>query len=557
MHSWTNPAWIRPVLVLTLSLVVASMALAQVSEEWVQIYDSPGSDDDEAEAITTDAVGNVYVAGYSTNLEGYDQWLTIKYDTDGVEQWSATHSGNGGDDDYAYAIAVDGIGNVYVTGSAYNTGTRSDFATIKYNSSGVEQWVAVYSGSGNDSDTAQDIAVDGSGNVFVVGYSENASGNDDCVTIMYDASGTEQWVGIYAGTENARDWGTALVIDGASNVFVTGSSTNTTTHRDGLTIMYDSAGTQQWVNVYDGDFHGSDDIRDITLDGLGNVVVTGRTEITSNNSECLTVQYNSSGVEQWTAIYNGVEDEGASGFCITSDGLGNTYVGGDTDNAVTGRDFCTIKYDSNGVSQWVATYNGSADGHEDVNVIAVDGLGNVYVTGEVVNTGTGGDFATVKYNSLGVEQWAVVYNGNADDDDRPNALAVDGSGNIFVTGFSYDATGYVNWATIKYAPSLSGVDDGNILPSPRRPLVATPNPFNPTTEISFSLGVSTHAVLNIYDVSGSLVRVLHEGTLAAGQHRLSWDGRDNSGGTQPSGVYLARLVEDGKSTGIGKLVLCK
>ncbi len=548
--------FLQTVLTLLICLTFSSLAFAQVAEEWVQIYDSPGSDDDEAYAMTLDAVGNVYIAGYSTNAEGYDQWLTIKYDTDGVEQWTATHSGNGGDDDYTYAIAVDGMGNVYVTGDVYNSGTGSDYATIKYNSDGVEQWVAVYSGSGNDSDTALDLAVDGSGNVFVTGYSENANGNDDCVTIMYDASGTEQWVGIYNGTGNGRDWGTALVVDGSSNVFVTGSSTNSDTHRDGLTIMYDSAGTQQWVKVYDGDYHGSDDTKDITLDGLGNVVVTGQTEITMNNYECLTIQYNSSGVEQWATIYNGVEDEGAGGICIASDGLGNTYVGGDSDNSVTGRDFCTIKYNSSGVSQWVATYNGPADGHEDVGAIAVDGLGNVYVTGEVENSGTGGDYATVMYSSLGVEQWAVAYNGDADSDDRPYALAVDGSGNVFVTGFSYDATGYVNWATVKYGPDETAVDDQGA-PAPARPLVATPNPFNPTTEIRFTLDAGAHAVLSVFDASGRLVRVLQDATLPAGQHRQSWDGRNDKGEAMPSGIYLARLLENGKSTAAGKLTMCK
>ncbi len=555
MQLATNSVLVRLSLVLTLSLLVVPVAFAQVTEEWVQVYDSPGSDDDEAYAMTVDAAGNVYVGGYSTDLDGYDQMHTIKYNTNGVEQWSATHAGTGGDDDYVYAIAVDASGNVYVTGTAYNTGTSSDLATVKYDSTGIEQWVATYSGPGTSSDAANDIAVDGSGNVFVTGYTGYPA--RDCVTIMYDASGTEQWANVYNGTGDDWDHGSALVVDGSSNVFVMGFTTNGADNRDALTIMYDSTGAQQWLSTYDGNFHGNDSTADITLDGLGNVVVTGWTEITLNNYQCLTVQYNSVGVEQWATIYNGVEGEGAGGNCITSDGLGNTYVGGDTDNSLTGRDFCTIKYDSTGASQWVAVYNGPQDAHEDVDAIAVDSLGNVYVTGQIATLSNDDDFVTVMYDSQGVEQWDIAYNGDADGWDRSYALAVDGSGNVFVAGTSYDASGYTNFVTVKYSSSLSGVDDGSILPSPRRPLVATPNPFNPTTEISFSLSASTHAVLNIYDVNGSLVRVLHEGTLAAGQHRLSWDGRNNSGGTQPSGVYLARLVEDGKSTGIGKLVLCK
>ncbi len=555
MQGLTNLTLIRTFLILALSLAVVPMAFAQVTEEWVQVYDSPGSDDDEVYAITTDDVGNVYVAGYSTNAEGYDQWLTIKYDMDGVEQWSATHSGNGGDDDYAYAIAVDGMGNVYVTGEAYNSGTRGDWATIKYNSNGVEQWVAVYGGSGNYRDAANDIAVDGSGNVFVTGYAVNAGLYWDCVTIMYDASGTEQWVNVYDGTGNERDVGVALVIDGSSNVYVTGSSYNAAGNRDGLTIMYDSTGTQQWLSTYNGAFGGSDEVLDLTLDGLGNVVITGRTEVAINDHEWLTIMYNSSGVEQWVRSYRGVEDEGATASRITSDGSGNTYVCGNTKTVDTGRDFCTVKYDSNGVALWVATYNGTADdSDDDLMAIAVDGLGNVYVTGYVENTSTDYDVATVMYDSLGVEQWVVGYNGDANAGDWPYALAVDGSGNVFVAGTSYDAAGYTNCVTIKYAPSASGVDEDGSLPSPNLSLVAAPNPFNPTTDISFSLGTSTHTILSIYDMSGRLVRILNEGTLVAGQHRVSWDGRDSRGYTLPSGVYLTRLVEDGRATGIGKLI---
>ncbi len=433
-------------------LAFSSLALAQVTEEWVAIYDSPGSDDDEALAATVDDVGNVYVGGYSTDSFGDDQMHTFKYNSDGVEQWSATHAGTGGDDGYVEAIAVDASGNVYVTGSAYNTGTRGDMATIKYDSSGIEQWVAIYSGPGSQSDTAFDIAVDGSGNVFVTGYVRTSSSSDrDCVTIMYDASGTEQWVNVFAGTSNNQDVGIALVVDGSSNVFVTGYSTNAAGNRDGLTIMYDSTGTQQWLNTYDGGVNGHDHFRGITLDGLGNVVVNGSAEIVVNDWECLTIQYNSSGVMQWTTTYHGVDDIGAGGDCITSDGLGNTYVGGRSRSSVNGNDFCTIKYDSNGVSQWVATYDGPANTHENVSAIAVDGLGNVYVTGDVDTPSSDNDWATIMYDSSGVEQWNVAYDGGINDWDRPYALAVDGSGNVFVAGTSYDATGYVNFVTVKYA----------------------------------------------------------------------------------------------------------
>ncbi len=543
---------VRVVFCMAMCLIFVSSALAQPSEEWVQIYDSPDGDDDEGWAMAVDDAGDVYVTGYSTNSEGYDQWHTIKYDTNGVEQWTANHSGTGSDDDYAYAIVVDANGNVYVTGSAVNAATGTDMVSIKYDSNGVEQWVAVYSGSGTYSDEGYDIAVDGSGNVYVTGYSRNTNGDHDCATIMYDASGIEQWVSIYDGTGNGRDRGTALVVDGSNNVFVSGSTQNALGNRDGLTIMYDSTGTEEWVHTYGGDYNGWDSYKGITLDGLGNVVVVGSTEFTINHFQCLTVQINSSGVVQWTTIYDGVEDEGASGDCIASDGLGNTYVGGDSRSLVTGLDFCTIKYDSSGVSQWVATYNGPADGHENVYAIALDGFGNVYVTGNVETPSTDHDWATVMYDSQGVEQWTVTYNGDADDYDRPYALAADGSGNLFVTGYSYDASGYLNCVTIKYALDTVGTEEGyidpeqNNTPQPVVGLSVFPNPFNPCTKVSFTLERGENVNLSIYDITGKCIAVLADGTFEAGAHSLDWQGKDLQGQSVASGTYFARMTTTDK-----------
>jgi len=73
-------------------------------------------------------------------------------------------------------------------------------------------------------------------------------------------------------------------------------------------------------------------------------------------------------------------------------------------------------------------------------------------------------------------------------------------------------------------------------------LQAVPNPFNPQTEVRFTLPAGGDVVVAIYDVRGALVAWLHRGPLPAGEHRLVWDGRDDAGRAQPSGVYVARLT---------------
>ncbi|NIR73216.1 T9SS type A sorting domain-containing protein, partial [candidate division KSB1 bacterium] len=68
-----------------------------------------------------------------------------------------------------------------------------------------------------------------------------------------------------------------------------------------------------------------------------------------------------------------------------------------------------------------------------------------------------------------------------------------------------------------------------------------PNPFNPDTEIRFRLPVSSRVTLAIYNLGGQLVRTLASGTLPTGQHRVTWDGRDELGRQVASGIYLYRL----------------
>ena len=105
-----------------------------IEPEWVSHYASGLIPADAAATdIAVDNLGNVYVTGQSTRLPFRVDYFTTKYDDSGNLIWSVRYN-NG--DDRANAIAVDGSGNVYVTGDSSGSGTYYDYATVKYNSSG-------------------------------------------------------------------------------------------------------------------------------------------------------------------------------------------------------------------------------------------------------------------------------------------------------------------------------------------------------------------------------------------------------------------------------------
>jgi uncharacterized delta-60 repeat protein len=425
-------------------------------QQWVARYNGPGNNLDQATTLAVDASGNVYVTGTSYGSGTYGDYATIKYNNSGVQQWVARYNGPGNNLDQATALAVDASGNVYVTGTSYGSGTSYDYATIKYNSSGDQQWVTRYNGPGNSGDGATALSVDASGNVYVTGDNCDSSPFSDYATIKYNSSGAQQWVARYNGPDNSWDQATSLSIDGSGNVYVTGRSVGSGTNDDDYaTIKYNSSGVQQWVSRYNGPGNSLDRATALSIDASGNVYVTGNSygSGTYYDNSTITIKYNSSGVQQWVARYNGPGNSSDYATALSVDASGNVYVTGYSYGSGTASDYATIKYNSSGVQQWVARYNGPGNSEDKATALTIDGSGNVYVTGRSVGSGTNDDYATIKYNSSGVQQWVSRYNGPGNSDDEATAIAVDGQGNVYITGYSQGTGTSDDYTTIKYNSS--------------------------------------------------------------------------------------------------------
>ena len=372
---------------------------------WVRTYNGPGDGWDIAWGIAADSYSNVCVTGISWDSTTSDDCTTIKYHAGGDTAWIRRYDGPSGLGDYGHAIAVDDSGYVYVTGSSYDTATysrsNSDYLTIKYHPRGDTVWVRRYDGPGSSLDQARAIAVDGLGNVYVTGASKSREAYEDYATIKYHANGDTAWVRRYDGPAYLRDEALSIDVDPSGNVCVTGWSWNGTRY-DYATIKYYPDGDTAWVRRHDGPEHLLDSEPSVTTDEFGNVYVAGSSRISRSDCDYLTIKYSSNGDIAWVRRYDGPANGADHVSGLTMDYLGNIYVTGVSAGVGTSTDYASVKYDSSGRELWVRRYNGPEGYSDRADAIAVDDYGNVYVTGMSYNSGTKNDFVTIKYVQTGL-----------------------------------------------------------------------------------------------------------------------------------------------------------
>ncbi|MEO0118908.1 MAG: SBBP repeat-containing protein [candidate division WOR-3 bacterium] len=159
----------------------------------------------------------------------------------------------------------------------------------------------------------------------------------------------------------------------------------------------------------------------------------------------------------WVRRYNGLGKGEDYATSIFVDRNGNVYVTGRSEGSGTGSDYATLKYDANGNLLWERRYNDPGNNDDYATSLFVDNQGNVYVTGCCYDSLTDYDYITLKYDGAGKLLWARRYNGPGNGADFAYDLFVDNQGNVYVTGYSYGSdTGY-DYATLKYDAS------GNLL----------------------------------------------------------------------------------------------
>ncbi|MCB1189357.1 MAG: SBBP repeat-containing protein [Leptospiraceae bacterium] len=387
-------------------------------------------------AVATDSVGNIYTTGASTvsldgnTVTGTSDVTIHKYDKKGIRKWTKL-LGVASLMSYGYGITTDSLGNVYVTGFTDTGGGLDGNPTIgaqdgfvaKYNSSGSKKWVKAI-GVASAYTTANDVAIDSSGNIYVVGYTtgnldgNTAAGTKDLFVMKYDTNGNRKWTKLL-GVSGQDTSGNDIAIDSSDNLYVTGATKgnldgNTKTGtQDMFVSKYDSSGNRQWTKLLGGsgaDTSGSG----ITINSSDSAIyISGTTSVSLDGqtfngggtqySDAFVAKYDSSGNRDTTFTKQvGVNGTITQGQEITVDSSENVYIIGNTKgsllgNTLTGvQDIFVIKYNSSGTYKGIKLMGITGSGSSYGLGITLDSYGTPVAVGWIQATATvGGSFDNI------------------------------------------------------------------------------------------------------------------------------------------------------------------
>lgn len=351
-------------------------------KEWTREFGTAGFD--QANGITVDANGNVYIVGQTwgglngnTYTGGDGDAFVVKYDNAGTQQWTKQIGTIGGDS--ANAVAIDVNGNVYIAGAVGGglggktyAGGDADAFIAKYDTLGEQQWLQQFGADG--ADEIAGITVDASGNVLVAGVASGSFldgtfvGGIDAFVAKFDALGTPLWADIFGATvgvfgQSHSDAARGVAVDPAGNVYVggwTGGALDGNTSNaigGGFVAKYDAKGARQWLHQIMG-FEVV--TNDLAVDTLGNVYAAGQTRMGLGGNrnvgaiDPFIIKFDAAGVKQWTRQPGTSLDDYSFGVTVTS--TGDAFVAGATEYELNGNknagnfslDGFILRYDSGG-----------------------------------------------------------------------------------------------------------------------------------------------------------------------------------------------------------------
>ena len=496
--------------------------------------------------------------------------------------------------DESMAIATDLEGNIYVTGSSYVWNTSCDILTMKYNANGEIQWSKIFSNSSNGWEEGQFINYH-KGFIYVAGYTSQGISTSlgSFIVIKYSLQGDTIWT--YIENEVQEGAPTAIHFDSDDNIILAGYDGSSAPSAF-ITLKLDSLGDLLWLKKYsNGGFSDVNKIWDMCLDDSNNIYVTGISDDSLQTYfDIVTIKYAANGDSLWLKRFNGPSNYFDSGRSIRYHADGFIYVGGSTstDGAAPWDDFVLLKYDTSGNLIWNKFYNSMYNSYDDFRSLEIDHSGNVYAMGVVSksnntetnliqlvkynsngdtiwtshldlprtdhgnamlidsssniyitgftynNFGQGYNGLTLKIDSSGVLKWFAEYNGIINNEDQFYSLALDNNNDLIVTGRTKNDSTIMDFNTVKYRNSILGIpliESGN----PSLFLNCFPNPSKDITNINFYIPKTATTKLCLFDNKGVEMMIIGQGIMHSGNHSFVLNTKNLN-----SGIYYCVLEHE-------------
>jgi len=306
---------------------------------------------DEGEDVAIDTLDNLYIVGRVRFTENNPDFCVVKYNSSGELEWYSTWGGPQAD--YGKGVAIDSIGNIYITGFTWSYGPgEADPCLVKFNSSGEFEWYRTWGGTSWDS--GYDIVIDTSDNIYVTGQNDSGSG-DTLFLIKYNSSGDQQWNRIESWGRSGR----AITIDSSSEyIYITGHGSS-----GAFLSKHNTSGDLEWYRTWEDDYWSG---CGIAVDSTNNIYII--------ESGGKLIKCNNMGLELWRLDLGGVILDD-----ITLDSSENIYVVGDKYNYWSSADMYLGKFNSSGDFEWDLSWGGNWMEH--CNAIVLDSEENIYLAG--------------------------------------------------------------------------------------------------------------------------------------------------------------------------------
>jgi hypothetical protein len=431
--------------------------------------------------------------------------------------------------DNGYAVAG-------FTASAGAGGT--DFHLVRLDSLGRVTWSRNYGGTGDDYAAVVRVAIDGG--LVMAGSGHIAS---DTITHGYlvktSAAGVTSWSRLFTGTSSEALLDMQLLSGGG--MIMTGWSISAGNRRV-LLRRTDDQGNQTWSRTISrSDSDAGCSVQQIP-EGF---ILAGQTRM--SNRDLYLIKTNAQGTNLWTRVIGGGGDETA---CVVRADSGRGYWIAGSRSASLAENIrpWLMRTNAEGYLQWSRVYG---DSWLSGSFFALEVLpgGDLVASGELDN-----HFYLVRLDSAGGVRWEQAYDETGSRTGAALSMKPTRDGGYVMAGY----TSGVGAQQFDFYMMKTGRDDYSAAAEPRWTalpesprLTAYPNPFNPSVMLRFTLERAAHVELAVFDLTGRQLAVLARGMRERGEQSVVWNA-----GALPSGLYLARLHADDRTT-TQKLLLLK